>query len=446
MKTLSEQINEKKSAVTEINDSIDALKLISDTEMRDMTDDEIKSYDDLLDLRDRTEHTIKTMERDEQSGIERAKPAAKPEGMSIAPLLNPGVKREKGQLLFAAVANIVRGYIGNQNPLEVCANNYRGDKEIMAMTKAATDPAMTNVTGWAEELVRTGMGEFMQLLMPASIYPRVPGMRHTFGTDGSIEIPTRSADAKINGGFVAEGDPIPVKQGLFTSKTLTPKEMGVISTFTNKIMRHSTPNIEAVIRQAMIEDTSETLDTIFVDNGAGDTVRPPGLITIAGLNTAPSTGDTAADILADVKAAVNGLVVNNMGNAASWIMNPTHRISLSNIMMANGAFLFRDEINNGMFAGFPLITSNNCPVGDVFLVDDQALTFASDYGPEFSMSNQATLHMDDTDPLPINDGGTAASPVRSLFQTNSYGLRMTIGLDWDAYREGGTFYLSGVSW
>lgn len=450
MHTISEQIQSNQDAVVAINDQITALKSLADAELRDMTDVEMKSYDDFLDQRDRTEHMIKTLQRDETASAQRSRsaPQAEPADTGIKSLLHVGGKHEKGHLMFAALGNLVRGHIGNANPLQVATESYKGDKDVLAMTKAVSAPAMTDVTGWAEELVRTGFGEFMELLKPVSIYPRVPGMRHTFDSNGSIEIPTRSASKQLSGGFVAEGAPIPVKQGLFTSKTLTPKEMGVISTFTNKIMRHSTPNIEAIIRQAMLEDTAEVLDTLFVDATAADTVRPAGLVAIAGADTHVSGGATAADILADVKTAVASLVANNLGNSATWIMNPTHRIGLSNIMLANGAFLFRDELNAGAFSGFPVITSNNCPVGAVFLVDDQALTFASDFGPEFSMSNQATLHMEDTTPLELVDNTTpvVAQPQRSLFQTNSYGLRMTLGLDWAEYREGGTYYISAVAW
>ena len=49
--------------------------------------------------------------------------------------------------------------------------------------------------------------------------------------------------------------------------------------------------------------------------------------------------------------------------------------------------------------------------------------------------------------LPIVDGaGTAAAPVRSLYQTNSLGLRMTLETDWSMTRDGAVVTLTGVSW
>jgi len=458
---LAEQIAARKAELEAIDARIDVLKSTADTEMRDMTDEEINSYDELLNDRDRATRLIKTLERDESASAGRAaQNQAAP--ANVAAIVNIGEKREKGSLLFGALGNMLKGHILNQSGEQVAAENYRGDKEMAAMTgavmKAAIDPAMTTVPDWAGDLVREGYGEFLDLLKPVSVYPKVPGMRHVFGRNGSIKIPMRDATPQINGDWVAEGDPIPVKKLGFKSATMTPKKLAVISTYTREIMMASNPQIEAIIRQGMLDDTAQVLDTTFLDNTAGSTTRPAGLKSIAAANTAASAGAAAANILTDIGAAVGSLVAAHMGESAVWIMNPKHRIGLSAIMLANGAFLFRDEVNAGTFAGFPVILSNNVPVGDVFLVDAKALSFANNFGPEFTISNQATLHMesDVTKVKPIVDTGSGtagatdladiANPVRSLFQTDTYGIRMVWGLDWTAVRAGGVFYLSGVNW
>jgi len=462
--TLAEQIAARKAELEKISGEIEVLKAVSDTELRDMNDAEISEYEKLLDGRDRTNRLIKTLERDESESAARAK--ANPAPVNVAAIVNVGEKREKGSLLFGALGNMLKGHIMGADPSAVAADNYKQDKDMQAMTqavtKAAIDPAMTTVPEWAGDLVREGFGEFMNLLKPVSVYPKIPGMRHTFGRNGSIKIPRRDSTPQINGDWIAEGAPIPVKKLGFKSATLTPKKLGVISTYTREIMRASNPQIEQIIRTAMLEDTAEVLDKTFLDNTAGTAIRPAGLKKIADTNTAASAGKTAANILTDIGAAVGALITANMGNSAVWVMNPKHRIGLSALMLANGAFLFRDEVNAGSFAGFPLILSNNVPVGDVFLIDAQALTFANDFAPEFSVSNQATLHMesDVANVAPIaggpgtGTGGTPgtpgvadfAQPVRSLFQTDTYGIRMVWGLDWAEMRAGGVFYLSGVAW
>ena len=55
-------------------------------------------------------------------------------------------------------------------------------------SKAATNPAMTTVTGWAAELVEQINADFMELLQAQSVYPQLAalGLSLTFGRAGRI--------------------------------------------------------------------------------------------------------------------------------------------------------------------------------------------------------------------------------------------------------------------
>jgi hypothetical protein len=66
----------------------------------------------------------------------------------------------------------------------------------------------------------------------------------------------------------------------------------------------------------------------------------------------------------------------------------------------------------------------------------------------FELSDQATLHMEDTAPQDLVSGspGTVASPQRSLFQTDSLALRMLFPLNF-AIRRGGTVaWAQNITW
>ena len=100
--------------------------------------------------------------------------------------------------------------------------------------RAASAQAMTQVTGWAAELVQQVYGDFLQILVPTSVMPNLAnlGLALTFGRAGRIVIPSRSATPSLAGSFVGEGQAIPVRQGAFTTQTLTPKKLGVITSWT----------------------------------------------------------------------------------------------------------------------------------------------------------------------------------------------------------------------
>ncbi|MNW13816.1 hypothetical protein D3C71_2118640 [compost metagenome] len=70
--------------------------------------------------------------------------------------------------------------------------------------------------------------------------------------------------------------------------------------------------------------------------------------------------------------------------------------------------------------------------------------------PEFSVSTEATIHEEDTTPLPIVDNaGTpvVAHPVRSLFQTYSAALRAVYNeLSWAVLRPNPVVVITGVAW
>src|SRR4029077_19796728 len=190
---------------------------------------------------------------------------------------------------------------------------------------AATAPAMQSVTGWAAELVQQIVVDFMQTLLPKSVFPRLSnaGLSLSFARNGKIIIPTRARTPTIAGSFVGEGLPIPVRQGLFTSQTLTPKKMAVITTWTREIDEHSVPAIEGLLRNAVQEDTAISLDSVLLDANPATVVRPAGILNgVAGLT--PTAGGGFNAIVGELKQLTGALLPGTKGNVRkpAWLMNP----------------------------------------------------------------------------------------------------------------------------
>ena len=136
------------------------------------------------------------------------------------------------------------------------------------------------------------------------------------------------------------------------------------------------------------------------------------------------------------------------GNTGVWLMNRIRVLGLSGKQdAASGQFVYRAELSNNMFRNYPVVASMNMPSDIIIFVAGDSIGHANDFAPLFETSDQATLHMEDTTPLPVVDGvGTVAQPVRSMFQTDSIAIKMTLGLDWRIYRQGGIQVLTGVDW
>lgn len=353
--------------------------------------------------------------------------------------------KANADLMFKSIAAVAEAHVKRVSLDSVLADRFGSDDSIVAVTKAISAPAQTNVSGWAQELVRDTYGAFMDTLKAESVIPRIGMNQYSFDGFNSIKIPMRAATPNVAGAFRAESAPIPVKQMGFTSKVLTPKSMGVISTFSNELFERSTPNILDIIRSAIITDTAEALDAKFLSaDAAVPGISPEGAQSgILALDTAVSAGEDVASITADLRGRLQRMASLNLGKKPVWVMNPARAWGLQLATNAVGAVAF-PEMANGTLIGAPVITSTTVPADVVFLFDAAELYFAGG-APRFVGTDVATLHMEDTTPLAIH-GSVAASPVRSLYQTNTAAIRAMWDLDWAFNRSGCTQSITGVSW
>ena len=322
--------------------------------------------------------------------------------------------------------------------------------------KAASAPAMTTVTGWAAELVQQIVTDLMPTLLPSAVYPSLSamGLKLTFGRNGRIIIPTRALTPTVAGSFVGEGAPIPVRQASFSSQTLTPKKMAVISTWTREMDEHSVPAIEGLLREAIQQDTAISIDSVLLDANAATAIRPAGLRNgVAGLTPTPITNGSFEALISDLKNLTSAILTATNGNIRNmvYIMNPAQALSIGFIQPPNpsGLFPFREEINAGRLNGRPLIQSGTVPLGTVLCLDAADYVSVSGDTPRFEISDQATLHMEDTSPANIGSAGSppvVAAPVQSMFQTDSLALRLILPMNWAMRRQGVVAWVAGVLW
>jgi hypothetical protein len=156
-------------------------------------------------------------------------------------------------------------------------------------------------------------------------------------------------------------------------------------------------------------------------------------------------------VVGDLKLLIGALTTATYGNIRNpvWLMNPAEILSLSLISATNtGVFPFAAEVAAGNLRGVPIIDSGTVPAKTVILVDAADFVVVGGEAPRFEISDQATLHMEDTAPADLVAGspGTVASPQRSLFQTDSLALRMIMPLNWTQRRAGTIAWVQNVTW
>jgi hypothetical protein len=312
------------------------------------------------------------------------------------------------------------------------------DDGIPLLIKAATTPATMTTSGWASQLVSTVNADFLTSMGPASAGSELLrfGNQFQFGTGGAIMVPG-VINAASNVSFVQEGSPIPVRQFTLSGPTLTPRKLPVITTFTRETFLHSIPTIESLVKMVLAESLALGLDTLMLDSTSGDAVRPSGLRAGISALASPAVSTLVPAneaMFADLRSLA-GAVIAVAGSAPIvFVMSPKQALSFHT--RTTGEF------------PYPVLSSSGLADTVVVAIASNALASAVDPTPRFEISDQGTLHFDDAPSALTTVGApnTWAAPIKSLFQHDIIGMKMTFDCSWALRTTGAIAWYTGVAW
>jgi hypothetical protein len=185
----------------------------------------------------------------------------------------------------------------------------------------------------------------------------------------------------------------------------------VITTFTREMVESS--NIEAISRSLITEATSLALDKAMFSTSADDGTTPGGILHNATSVTATTGGGLTA-LAGDIKLLIGALVTLGAGRDVVFVANPVQAATLK--LLASQLFTY------------PVLASSALALGTVVAVEANSFVSAFSDVPEFQAEqHMAIIHMEDTTP---SDPVMSGSPVKSLFQVDSLGLRMILRASW----------------
>ena len=320
-----------------------------------------------------------------------------------------------------------------------------GDKSFAALVhKAAVAPINSTEAvgaggGSALVTILQMQSEFIELLRPALILPRLPSVRHLeFQNNGSIRIPKQTGG--VVGGYIGEGQSIPVNRLSFGQLNLTPSKLAVIVPQTNEFLRRSDPSSEQLVQADMVKGTAQTVDSFFFSATAAGN-NPAGILVGVPHNTAGDIGlaATVSEVTAALSAMVGALINANIEfTAPAWVMHPRTKLYLQLLRTAPGEFFgFKDELDRGVLLGYPVITSTSISLsfggtaGDAVyaLIDCAELVFAEDMAPVIDASQEASIQSDSAPATP------PAAPYYSAFQNDMTFMRLRMSHTWGRRRD-----------
>lgn len=437
MKTLAERIVDAQNELVAKRDKLVELNGAADLDL-----DAIEELNGQIEVAERTVTALKVSETRIGIGAVSEMPAPairRPLGVQVAE------PTPSDLIVRSALCHFVSRATGRTLD-SVLEERYPGHEATAIVTRADATIATTTTSGWASQLVQTATAELLDLLSPFSVYPGLSakGIKVTFNnSQGAITIPSISTDAALAGGFVLEGDPIPVGRFTTASTSLAPHKFGIITTMSKEAAKYTTPALEGVLRRSIMRRTAITLDGLLLDATAGSTTRPAGLLNgVSAVATGYGGGDYEA-FIADINALMAPFDTANAGRSMVLIMHPAQARKLAMMPGPDGTFGWADRF----MSQFTVLTSTSATAARLIAVDAEDFATATGDTPEFDVSEQTTLHMSDT-PLEIvsGTGPTTADPVRSMFQTNSLALRMILPITWKMRRSGMVQWIDGTTW
>jgi hypothetical protein len=335
-------------------------------------------------------------------------------GGSIAPLIRAVIATALGTLDKTA------------RPVEHARQRYGDDRTLELVLRAATSPATLAGTPALAHVVAAFLDALVPVSAGADLLRRGIGLNF----NGAAQLVAPAISIPV-ADFVAELAPIPVVQSVTSGgPTLLPHKLAVITSLTGEMIRNT--NAETLVRQVLIESTGPAVDKVLFSTAAAGTDRPAGLLNgIAAL--APAAAGEKAQIIVDDLQTLALAVAPVAGNGNIVLIgSPDAAVAL--------------RLRLPQTVEWPVLSSSSLAARTVIMVAANAVVSAVEGTPQIEASQEASLHRDTAPADIVSSAGVVATPVGTLYQTDSVGLRLRWPISWARRDARGIAWLTAVNW
>lgn len=332
---------------------------------------------------------------------------------------------------------------GNLMQAYEISKQWQDTPEVAEVLKTAVAAGTTTDSAWAGPLVayQVMASEFIELLRPATIIGRIPGLRRV---PFNIQMPKALTGTTVN--WVGEGAPKPLSKMTFGTETLRWAKAAGIVVMTDELVRFSNPSAESIVRADLIAEMAKFLDDQFLDPQKGETANVSPASITNGVTPVQASGSDAAAVRADVMDVFSTFLAANLGiGGAVWVMSSTLALGISMIMNNLGQQEFPGlniGTNGGTFMGLPAVLSENISSGMLVLIKAPEILLADDGGVTIDVSREASLQMNDAPDNPA----TASTVLMSLWQNNMVALRAERFINWKKRRSTAVGYIANAGY
>lgn len=459
MKTYAEQVADLQATRKAKADRMKAIQQKATEQSRTLDTGEQEEFDSLkveLGTIDKNIGNLRDLEAMEKADAATATPVSddKRKGAVSTARVDVQVKDTtvlKDGMGFARLARVKAiSFVNRVDPIEVAKQVYPGDENLVKalQLKTAVPAASTLSDPWADNIANEGsvaFADFVEYSRPRSLVGQLTGRFRALPFDVPVLVQGTGGTAK----WVKEGHAKPLTQWTYTRTKLAPLKVAAIAAATKEMLKKASVAADTLIRDELTRAVNAGVDGTFVSADAAVTDESPAGIR-NGTTPLTLTGDgSIAGIRCDIALMLKELVGDNLSVAgAFWVMAETTAIDLSLATNEVGAAAFPGVTpTGGTLAGLPVFTSQyvadetDGPV--VMLIKGDEIFLGDEGGVEVSMSDQASLQMDDA-PTQNSVTPTATASV-SMWQTNSVAFLVERFLNWQKRRASAVVW-AYVNW
>jgi hypothetical protein len=364
-------------------------------------------------------------------------------------LVPPPISTAALKLLVARVAAAVAlSANGKADPTALLGDDEHARVLYRAMAKGAQPPAMTTDPDWGATLVQWALAAWHDSLASVSVAASLArsGVQLQFGD--RLARRKRSATPDLSGAFRAEGAPIRVSSSGTVATKLLPYSMGCIWTATESVLRNT--GAAQIFNELMLDDTARMLDAAMLGTDpAVPGVAPAGLahgiVPLQG-------GKPDTDLPGAIGDAIKAMGAANLDmRRARWVMSPAMMESLASVVGGQFGTVIYPELaapggGTKPLYRIPVMLSSSMPLDRILLINLDGIVARVD-APSLAATSEATVHEEDTTPLPIvDDAGVSAAPARSLFQTVTSAVRSVQQVGYERLDDAAVKLITGIDW
>lgn len=362
--------------------------------------------------------------------IPKQDPEDKFKGQSyVRRLIAKAVAREQG----TTAAEVAKHRWGKTHP------------QLVEVIKSGVPGGDIQSGDWGAELVQADSrytGDFIEYLYSQTVYDKL-GLREV-----PANVVIKGQDGPATGNWIGSGLGIKVSAQDYSTVSLSPLKVAAMSVVTKELLRYSSPSAEMLVRDSLVQASSQVIDTTFLSTSAAvPTVSPAGILA-SPLTSLGSNGYTADALREDIKELYAPFIASKYDlSGLTFVMHPSLAKAISLLANAFGQQEFPGiNADGGTLLGDRVVTGHNVNATTIILLDPRNIWRIGDMGVEVSMSDQATIEQDG-DPAGDSETPTAASAtLMSMFGQDSVAFKVVRPVNFQKRRSTAAQFISDAQY